>query len=142
MNKKIARNIILAQIASDGGKGYRYFKGLVPKEDVAYLLGYDIKDDYILDAINMINRHGKSSGFSYYIGESDIDSWNESAIVYFNFKIDGKRYQVSFHTFGEEIISRRYEKKNDTHSTRWDKASSRRAAMKLVEVTFNKKVQN
>lgn len=142
MNKKISRAIILAQVASDGGKGYRFFKGLVPNEYNAYYLGYDVKDDYILDAINLINRYGKSSGFSYYIGESDLDTWNESAIVYFNFKINGKRYQVSFHTFGEEIISRRDEKKNDSHSTRWDKASSRKAAMKLVEVTFNKKLQN
>lgn len=140
MNKRIARAIILVQVASDGGKGYRYFKGSVPNEKFANLMGYNAKDDYILDAINLINRYGKSSGFSYYIGESDIDSWNESAIVYFNFKIDNKRYQISFHTFGEEIISRRHESKNENHRTRWDKASSRKAAMKLAEVTFNKKL--
>lgn len=61
--------------------------------------GYNGKDKAIMSAIKMIDSH-KYMGVNYFIKLNDN---SEAAIVYFNLKLDGKRYQVSFHSFSREL---------------------------------------
>lgn len=115
-NKYIAKQIILAQIASDGAKG-RYWPS-------HYILqrysskGYNIKERCIFNAINGINR-SKDSNFYYFVNK--VDEYGGCFIVYFNTKIKGRRYQVSFHCFDNNFSKFA----NNNCSTRWDKENSR-----------------
>lgn len=76
--------------------------------------GYPGKDDAILAAIKIIDTH-KYMGVNYYVKDN-----GKNVIVYFNFKIDGKRYQVSFHSFSNKL--RKLIGKGS--SCRWEKKMS------------------
>lgn len=126
MNFAIAKEIVKAQIASDGGKGIKDIADTIDIGGVYCKKGYDIKDVCIRKAIKMINRC-KKSGFYYFVQSCD-DFTNPCYIVYFNFKIDGERYQVSFHTFSDLDHFC-----NQKTTTRWSKkVSSRESAVVLA----------
>lgn len=122
LNKNIAKAIIAAQMCSDAGKGLFRLKN----QKLAYKAKkkYPQKDTEILKAIEQINRLN-NTGF-YYSVKHDYDI--AYYIVYFNFQLDGKRKQISFHSF-----DRRLEKfVSSKCSTRWDKKDSREAARELM----------
>ena len=123
-DKIIARNIILAQTASDGGKGIEDIKNLFPVSNIAYYKGYVAKDGYIKKAIQGIQKN-KNSIFRFYVKK---DKNISNYIIYFNFKVDGERFQVSFHSFKDWS---KYERGNC--QTRWDKKDSREACLRLYE---------
>ena len=52
MNKYLARQIVLAQIASDAGKGIHSLH--IPGDEKAHRLGYEMKEYFILQAIKEI----------------------------------------------------------------------------------------
>lgn len=127
MNKEdkiIAKYIILAQTASDGGKGMKSLNRLFPTSNLACYKGYQAKDGYIKKAIMGILK-SKNSIFRFYCKQ---DKWVANYIVYFNFKLEGERYQVSFHSFKDWSHF-----ENSNCGTRWDKRDSREACLRLFE---------
>lgn len=127
LNLNIAKCIVNAQICSDSGKGY-YYDSLVYSSLAKAMRRkrYKGKDTQILKAIKLVNCQ-KKSGFFYYV-KADT-SGTAAYIVYFNFKLNGKRKQISFHSF-----DRRLEKfTNNACPTYWDKKSSRETAIELAE---------
>ena len=127
MNRAVLKNIYLAQMASDGGKG---IYELPPWDETKKekRLGYDQKDEYILRAINLILKK-KETGFSFYV---TICEELNSYLVYFETVIDEGLYQVSFHSYCDELA--KYIKKNAKHYTVWDEESSRETCELLKEV--------
>lgn len=121
IDKQIAKNIILAQIASDGGKGFETKTPLFLSS--AYTKkGYRAKDNRIMRAIEGINCN-KNSGFYYNVKLSHYSNYMKSYcyIIYFNFKINGVKKQISFHSFSCELSKyssnktvTRWIKKNDS----------------------------
>ena len=133
LNKEIARHIVLSQIASDGGKGI-YEISIAHSGRIAEK-GYHVKDKHILTAIQLINKAKGQSPFTYYSEKKDDQNGNPSKIIYFTLRKDGKRYQVSFHTFAGDEIKEMAEAKKGL-KTHWDHKSSRMACQKIIEL-FN-----
>ena len=95
--KRIARLVILAQDASDAGK---YINELELSSSKRYTQsqGYSAKNVYILKAIQHITR-SKPCGWNFYVDADKPDqNGYRSVITYFQYKLDGVRYEVSFHT--------------------------------------------
>lgn len=115
-DRKIAKAIILAQIASDGGKGNPSLRHLFKEGWVVNNAGYSLKDAYILNAIYGINK-SRNSMFRYYVAKGDIGG---SCIAYFNFLVKGEKMQISFHTFSKEIAKWVSKKSNPHYSTGWN----------------------
>lgn len=132
MDKYIAKQIVLAQLASDGGKRQddvlSRVSSLLPIGEVYYKKGYDVKDRCIVKAIKAIQRN-PNTGFKYHVKvDRTLYSGAHVFIVYFNFKLGGESYQISFHTFSNmwRFVSKKC-------VTRWKKKhSSKESAIKLV----------
>lgn len=97
--EKFIYNICYAQIASDGGKNIATNKKFNEK---IFNNGYSIKDDFIIEAIKEIdklNHTNKYCNGHYYVSyEHCFANYTmRMYIVYFNFKYNEKKYQVSFH---------------------------------------------
>lgn len=113
INKHIAKCIICAKIASDAGKGYfttkigdeNLYNGTINAE-------YRTKDGFILEAIKAI-KGTPNSAFRFWV---DPCPGRRFVIAYFETKIRGKRKQISFHTFSEEIANNYT---NKGRKTRW-----------------------
>lgn len=125
--KEIAKLICLAQIASDSGKGIH---SLILKDDKflskkAANAGYNIKDDFILSAINLIRSNPKV-GWSYKMVEGKDKNNNNCRIIYFNFTKSKTYFQISFHAFSK----RKYENIINTGvlSIEWNNKSKARIA--------------
>jgi hypothetical protein len=125
--REIARTIIYAQVASDGGKHISDIARINRHTYPIWKSGYDSKDGLLMKAIVLIGK-SKESNFRYFVSKGDI---HNSSIVYFNFRIGGRRYQVSFHTFSNKV--RRYTVKRGRYATRWDEKSSRDACKVLAD---------
>lgn len=130
-DKKIAESIILAQVASDGGKNIPDINHILNQAYPIWKKGYKEKDRYILKAIYLINM-SKNSRFRYYVTEGDIPN---STLVYFNYNDrKGEKLQVSFHTFNAKIKQWISKRKNPAYVTTWDEGSSRNNCLKLKEI--------
>lgn len=92
--KKVAQLVVLAQDASDAGKGKRLIsKTKMSKRYSA--TGYDAKLNYILMAIKMINS-SRPCGWNYYVIGSPDQNGYPSFITYFQYKDAGNtRYELS-----------------------------------------------
>jgi hypothetical protein len=129
----IFKNIVHAQIASDGGKEIDdlcFTEGALKMSKMYYKKGYNAKDSCIRKAIKNINAC-KNSGVYYNIKET-YEFRNTCYIIYFNFKIDGVRHQVSFHSFGKW-------KETPECSTRWNHKLDSRKTVELILKTYNTK---
>lgn len=93
--KRIARYLILAQIASDAGKGIHRLH--IEGDEKAHKFGYTLKERYILKAIEIV-RKIPNRFYSFFIEERPDQNGYASIIVLFSWKIHGKRSQCSFHT--------------------------------------------
>lgn len=128
--KKIAKHIILAQCASDGGKGISLIKDMLGDESLySYECGYGDKDHQIFSAMSLIARY-HCKEFRYSVTRTDTcyarGSW--CFLVYFTFKLNGKRYQVSFHSFNSGL----YHYYKHSQNVYWDEKSSRRSCVLLA----------
>lgn len=136
LNKYIAKYIILAQIASDGGKKQNSVLAriapLLPITKKYLKKGYKNKDYCILEAIKAIQKN-PNTGFRYHVKvDRTLSSGAHVFIVYFNFKINGESYQVSFHCF-----SNLWRYVNKQCVTRWKKKhSSKESIIKLAYHLF------
>ena len=124
-DRMIAEAIVLAQVASDGGKRIGDIYNISTRSKKTWMDGYDSKDDEILRAIKMI-LSSKESAFRFYVSEGDLYN---SIIVYFDWRVDGVKRQVSFHSYFGELI--KFAKKS-RYATRWDKGSSRQTAIEIA----------
>lgn len=103
LDKKIAEAIVYAQIASDAGKGIEILEGSNLRKYMSTLSkGYHAKDGYIFSAIKLI-RNTKNCSYKYYVTAQPDQHGSPSFIIYFNFKVNGKREQVSFHSFNKKM---------------------------------------
>lgn len=91
---RIALCIIRAQKSSDTGKGINRIS-LSKKNSRPCMLGYGFKETPILEAIRLIRRN--KTRFNYWVERKPDQNGILSILVYFDFKIDETRYQVSFH---------------------------------------------
>jgi len=146
---RIAELIIQAQIASDSAKGKRTFpetnSDLYSRRhaenrhsrfddenepetgrDRASRRGYAHKDWAIINAIRLIAlSHNKTYRYSVSRGLDQNDQ--PCFIVYFDFKIEGKRQQISFHCFNESLS--RFVKNSSKSS--WNKKNCAYTARQL-----------
>ena len=137
LNEAVAKAIILAQVASDGGKGIRDIKRILPVSNLYYQMGYEVKDEQIWKAVHLILKAGrahKECGFRFYV-EPCYDFMAPCSIVYFDFRVFGEKYQVSFHTF-DPAFEKYAIKKEKGYYGRWDHASSRNAVRVLKQAVF------
>lgn len=94
-NTYIIRQICLAQIASDSGK---WINRISMREDHGpHRNGYNDKIKFIVNAITAINSRRNNNSIWYYCTKCDDQNGYPSVLVYFSIKVNGKRYQVSFH---------------------------------------------
>ena len=123
-NSKIAELIIRTQNASDGGKKLHYFYGCkkAVRDNCAR---YGQKDSLILSAIEMIRWNKSDFVFSV---QRDREH-KAYYLVYFETRINGIKFQVSFHSFDGRLG--RYVR-NSRHA-RWDKKSSRDSAVSIYK---------
>lgn len=129
--RKIIFLVASAQMHSDEGKIERnanswYYEGLTQEvinfKNNCCCYGYDGKDSAIIAAINIINKH-PLMGVNYYVKNN-----NNNVIVYFNFKINNRRLQVSFHSFSSKL--RKLIGKGSP--CRWEKKISSRETCQLL----------
>lgn len=133
LQKEIARHIVLSQIASDAGK--RNYELSIRNSSSTARRGYAAKDQHILAAIKLINNSRGQSGFYYYCTEGKDQNGNPSRIIYFSFKEEnGKRYQVSFHSFAKKGEIKRLAQANKGFMVHWDHKVSREACAKLIQL--------
>lgn len=134
LDKSICSFIIKAQMCSDAGKGiYEDYKYPTWRK-TASEWGYNKKLYFIELACKKICQLKGKSGFHYYVEPANDNRWPRSPIIYFNFKLNGQRRQVSFHcpdvlwhnnrgVFYNYAIEHLYdsEELHDKHATRWDR---------------------
>ncbi len=116
---RIAEVIIQAQIASDAGKGVYVLSCDTDGRRKAKRKGYPAKDNAILEAIRLICQLREKT-FRFSVCRSTDQNNHPCFIVYFNFYIDNKRRQVSFHCFDKRLW--KFETKS--RKTTWDKKYS------------------
>ena len=93
--KQFVKYLLLAQTASDGGKGFISSKANSASK--AIRAGYSLKDNYIRQAISFAKRLEGRVVMGVETSEvCFFDHFKEMSIVYFNIKDYG---QVSFHSF-------------------------------------------
>ena len=114
LNKSICTYLIKAQLCSDAGKNI--YPSSTKAGKVAREYGYDHKDYFIQKAMDKINST-PMSGFSYYVEPGF--GIGADTIIYFNFKFNGERHQISFHSYSS---FKSYQ--SNSHKTRWDKKIS------------------
>lgn len=147
-----AKNIICAQLASDAGKQNRNlfheleesFCSVISSkyQKSTWYYNYGLKTVFIEKAIKMIDNCPRGM-FNYFVELAPDQNRYASYIVYFDFKIEGKRFQVSFHTpesLASDFIKSHAGKGRKTH---WvGKASenftdSREACANLIALLAN-----
>lgn len=136
LNRKVASALLRAQLHSDAAKYIheihketRAQKAEFVKCESSYYYEekenhYRYKDEYILKAITRI-LSDKNSGFTFYVTYGEFTPY----LIYFTFRLDGKRYQISFHSYDRNLF--RYFKNSERFRTHWDRRSSRQAAEML-----------
>lgn len=99
--------------------------------DTIFSNGYRDKSSLIRRAILRINKLGPKCGFRYYC----VKAHDTGYLVYFSFKVNGERYQISFHDFSKFIANQANKPKSKKHEMHWEtgRASSRGAAIVLDE---------
>lgn len=123
--KKMFEAIVLAQVASDAGKGIDDLAAILKQTArvrQAREKGYHVKDVYILDVLMNIRP---CDDIHYFVTR---DEKINSYLVYFDIRLSDGRYQVSFHCFNDKL--KKFLSKRE--SSHWDKKSSRFACEKIA----------
>lgn len=133
-DQMIARAIIAAQVASDRGKHITSELNDLTFVRSSRRMGYDVKVDLIYKALSMITNTRRSM-FNYYCVKEPDQNGCDSVLVYFDFKMDGERHQVSFHNPYNQA-KKLYKFIGTGRRTRWNKSlsGSRMACVLLSKV--------
>lgn len=145
LDGRVAKAIILAQTASDGGKQLRKRYKLGQEEIIyslfgrestkAYKNGYKAKDAFVTAAIERIARN-KNSGFRFFVTACN-EKENARFLVYFDYYIEDKKFQISFHSRDDTL--KKYLKGCKKSHTEWDKGNSRQNCIDLFYAIENRK---
>lgn len=130
LDRNVVKFIVLAQVGSDAGKGI-YELNACPlatesEQKAAERGKYAIKDRWIYQALERVAGK-RNTEFHFYVTDGEITPY----LVYFDFKVEGKRFQISFHSF-DSRLQKFYESSRKSR-TRWDEKSSRESCERLVE---------
>ena len=126
MDSLIAREIILAQVSSDGGKGIGEIERIFSDSLPVNREGYKNKERHILRAISLISK-SKESKFRFFVTKD-----GKCPLVYFDYKGDSTRLQVSFHCpYSTDVEKWMTKRDRKSYSTKWDRLSSREACKAL-----------
>ena len=122
INSRIATLILRSQNASDGGK---HIDTLVTnrrsyRDNIA---GYCVKDKYIIETICLISGHNTDFKYSVQKDHDGVAYY----LVYFEVRINGEKFQVSFHSYNHELL--RFI--NRGFRMKWDHGDSRWSAMQI-----------
>ena len=135
INAMIALRIFQAQKASDAGKGLERLNASRDISRPCDVFRYGFKEKPILEALRLIRRN--KTQFNYWVVEGPDQNGYPSIIVYFDFKIEGTRYQVSFHNplnrCGNELLSY----VNTGRATRWRKSISSVESCNALQRYYN-----
>lgn len=131
-DKKAAKMIIAAQIASDAGKHIYEINGDLGHRARKY--GYDIKADYIYDALNIISKQNNSI-FRYSVTKGADQNGYSSILVYFEFKKGTEKFQISFHCYEWEYFENFLNSKKNFHM-KWDHKDSRESCEVLQAMLY------
>ena len=134
MNKQAVRRIVLAQVASDGGKGITDLLDVIPSNFLsaaqrAWDSGYAVKDKLLEQACVIVACH-RDGDIHFFVTEDKEGIAHY--IVYFDVKIGDKRWQVSFHSFS--YIWAKWAKSTVASRGHWDHKSSREACIKMLQL--------
>lgn len=126
---QIIRAILMAQVASDAGKGITDYGIRLPRPDFieARKSGYEGKPLYEYIAISLIR----------FSNPCDINYWvSEDLLVYFDIKYNGQRYQISFHNPSDDGEDYLRQFAGTGRKTRWTEIpdGSRIAAEELSKI--------
>ena len=127
----IVRAIVMAQIASDAGKGI--YDIHLPGGDFPGKTGYRSKEFYEIRALRMIDSSPRC-GINYWVELALDQNGYSSFIVYFDIKVGEKRHQISFHNPAQHCFGL-WDFENRGRKTRWtrDLGGSRRACEELAK---------
>lgn len=131
LNQKVVKCLILAQAGSDAGKHLDITEYPEWVQNVlAKYNGYYIKDRMILKALQECSR--TKTGFYYSVQKDNCmdpdDPFN--TVVYFKYKVNRERRQISFHTGMDLSWLNKPEKR-----TRWSKNyESRNDVYELIDM--------
>lgn len=133
MNKQAIRRIVMAQVASDGGKGIVDLldvmpERLMPSAQKAWGRGYAVKDKLLEQACAIVACH-KDNDIHFFVTEDEQGI--AKFIVYFDVKIENKRWQVSFHSFSENW--KKWTRSTAASRGHWDKRNSRETCVELLK---------
>ena len=134
MNKQAARRIILAQVASDGGKGIVELlnvmpNNLMPSAQKAWNAGYDVKDKLLEQACKIVACHN-TYDIRFFVTEDKEGI--AKYIVYFDVYIEGRKWQVSFHSFDNRWA--KWTKSSIPSRGHWDHKSSRETCINMLKL--------
>lgn len=100
--EKIIRAIIMAQIASDAGKGIHALH--INRCGKPGKTGYKSKEEYQIQAIKLIDSD-PDCGISYYVSRHKDQNGYPSIVVYFDIVLEeDDRYQIAFHNPPRQAI--------------------------------------
>lgn len=116
----ILEEIILAQVASDGGKGIERFKFFNPH---TWYSGYNVKDRHILNAIVGIEELGIFSEVGWFLSPE-----GQRPIIYFEWE----GMQISFHSFNDGLWNL-VRKIFHGQVTVWDEKISAETCKKMIK---------
>lgn len=136
LEASIARLVCLAQDASDSGKFESFLTFRNTDNSVARERGYNVKTAYILKAVRLINSNPRC-GWNYFVsGQTPDQNRHPSIIVYFEYKNDGNRYQISFHTPWSLAPTSMETQMTKGRTTRWNHQSdgSRYNCQRLIDM--------
>lgn len=122
INGKIATLLLRAQNSSDGGK----HKHIIINNRRSYrdnAAGYQSKDSFVWEAIDLICRNRKSCDFKFAVTDGHITPY----LIYFETIINDKKLQVSFHSYDSRLSKFR----KNSFRMKWDKADSRESALEI-----------
>lgn len=128
--EEVLEHIVLAQIASDGGKDKDRFIGITKGADETYKWGYYTKDLHIFEAILGIEKLHLSDVKWFVSSNWEHDTWYDedqmASIIYFEW--DGR--QISFHSFSpiwEKVVQL-----FGWNHCDWDEKSSPETTMEMM----------
>lgn len=129
MTKEIARLLVLAQAASDEGKGKVLLSGLLTEKlRLKAERGYPMKDIAIHELVKLISKYPQKD-IHFYVCE-DVQCIAKY-IVYFDIHASWGKMQISFHSFDRRLKEYlRGSRKSHTEWASWQ--SSRENAYELA----------
>lgn len=129
LTKELATLLVLAQAASDEGKRiYSLSSCLQPNLRRKAEAGYPAKDKAIAQALSLVAKYHTNDVHYYVICDAEGKA---KYLVYFDLNIGGKRRQISFHSFDDNL--EKFIKKNERSHTEWDQGDCRAVAFEIAK---------